>query len=118
ADGKVASLFQSSLQPSKALSLPSEKESFQVSPPDGAEKIFVIVTAERQAPLEKLLQSPDNVQAILDEVARIRQSTSSLGEAPEKPAPIGGVTRGRNSSVQATEYDGQSSYVKTIRIEH
>ena len=76
------------------------------------------MTAERQAPLEKLLRSPDNVQAILDEVARIRQSTSSFGETPERPAPIGGVIRGKNSSAQATEYGGQSSYVKTIRIEH
>jgi hypothetical protein len=117
-DGKLSPLLQSTLRPGESILLPSESEAFQVSPPGGTEKIFVIVTAERQTRLERLFKSPDDAQVILDEVVRIRQSTSTLAEAPEKPAPMGGVTRGKDLAVQGSEYEGQLSYVKTIRIEH
>ena len=117
-DGKLSPLLQSTLRPGESISLPSESEAFQVSPPGGTEKIFVLVTGERQTRLERLFKSPDDAQAILDEVARIRQSTSALAEAPERPAPMGGVTRGKNLALQGSEYEGQMSYVKTIRIEH
>ena len=117
AEGEVEVLSQGPLRSGSYLQLPSEKETYSVTPPKGTEKIYVIMSTDRQRTLERLLTNTKDSQPILDEVARIRQSTSTLAENPERPAPMGGVTRGMTVT-QASQFGGLPSYVKTIRIDH
>ncbi len=121
--GKLTVLFQGPLKAGRPLSLPSEQDSFKVEPPSGTERIFVMVCAERLPNFEKALSGLEKgnpgarSSAILDEIARMKQSLSGLAEAPEKPVPMGGVTRGA-TQLLATEFRGGSTYVKTIRFDH
>jgi hypothetical protein len=118
-DGTVAVLEKEAFPENTAMILPSQYETFTVTPPSGTEKIYVVVTATRQVTLEKLLaKSQKDAEAILDEVKRIQQSESTVTEVPQKPVPIGGVARGGMESLQATQFEGKKTYVQILRLVH
>ena len=124
-EGIVKLLTRLSLRANTPLFLPAQDDSYTIAVPSGTEKIFLVISPGRQANLENCLdllteQKGDRLktsQAVLDEVASIRQGASRVAEAPERPVPMGGVTRG-SKQIQATEFHGQSTYVKTIRLDH
>jgi hypothetical protein len=117
-NGSVAVLFQGEVKEGQLISLPSEKKSFQVTPPDGTERIHVVVAKSRQAALEGLLKRlPTNSQTVIDELARMKATLSTVAEAPEKPVPMGGTFR-TMPDMKVAEFTGQDSYVKTIRLDH
>jgi hypothetical protein len=98
--------------------LPADGQSFQVSPPEGTEKIHVVVSAKAQTALESQFKGlPQKSTAVLDEWTRLKTALLSIAEAPEKPVPMGGVTRGI-ADVKVTEFHGSAAYVKTIRFDH
>ena len=124
--GIVSVLSRTTLAQGASIYLPAADDSYSVgSSAKGSERIYVVVSLDRQKVLEKLLDNLVTAKgdgraesdAILDEIARIKQSLSSLAEAPERPSPMGGVTRGPKPPT-ATEYSGQATYVKTIRFDH
>lgn len=118
ADGTVEVLEQDLYPEGLSWILPSQSEAYTITPPSGTELIYVMVTSSPQGKLDTLLaKSKKDRDAILDEVKRIQLSVSTIAEAPQKPVPIGGVFRG-GSTLQATQYEGQSSYVKIIRLQH
>ncbi len=117
ADGTVDVLEQDVYAEGDSWILPTQSDAYTITPPSGTELIYVIVTSSPQGKLNTLLaKSKKDRDSILDEVKRIQQS-GSIAEAPQKPVPIGGVFRGGNT-LQAIQYEGQSSYVKIIRLQH
>ena len=118
-DGTVAVLENDTLLEGDAVLLPSQRETYTITPPGGTELMYIIVASSPQAKLDALLaKAKKDNDAILDEVKRIQLSGSTIAEAPQKPVPIGGVFRGGTTSLQAVQFEGQSSYVKIIRIKH
>lgn len=116
--GAVTVLFQGAVKAGQTVTLPAVGQSFQVSPPKGTEKIHVVVSAKAQTALEAQLKGlPQNSTAALDGLSRLKTALLSIAEAPEKPVPMGGVTRGIND-VKVTEFHGSAAYVKTIRFDH
>lgn len=116
--GAVTSLYQGAVKAGQVLTLPTEGQNFEVSPPKGSEKIHVLVSSKPLSSLDPLIKGlPKNSRAVLDEVTRIKTALLSIAEAPEKPVPMGGVTRGM-PDVKVTEFKGAESYVKTIRFDH
>lgn len=128
-DGTVAVLFDAKLNAFEPQELPGTGDDalFVLSPPDGTDKIHVIVSdgpikniEPLLAKLEKEGNSPSASRGVLDEIARIKQNLSPVTEKPSKPAVMGASTRAliAPSSNTTTEFAGASLYVKTIRIKH
>lgn len=125
ANGALALLSRTHLRANMPIFLPAQDDSYTISAPSGTEKIFLVISSASQKNFEKLLDSltentgseAKKTQDILDEIDRIRQSISSLAIEPERPAPMGGVSRGAKK-ILATEFSGENAYVKTIRIAH
>jgi hypothetical protein len=128
-DGLVCQMYGGRLKAKNAIFIPSGEgeDCFILGPPDGVEKIHILVTAVRLDKLEqslaKLLKDTDPASAskkVIDEVSRVRQALSSFAEAPSKPAVMGASTRflAAKAESEAIEFSGASTYVKTIRITH
>jgi hypothetical protein len=128
-DGVVCQMFSGRLSARKAVFIPSGEgeDCFILGPPDGVDKIHILVAAVRLDKLEQLLaklpKDTDPASAsrkVIDEVSRIRQALSSFAESPSKPAVMGASTRflAAKAESEAIEFSGSSTYVKTIRIAH
>jgi hypothetical protein len=128
-DGLVCQMYAGKLKAKNAVFIPSGEgeDCFILGPPDGVDKIHIIVAAARLDKLEqslaKLPKDADQASAsrkVIDEVSRVRQALSSFAEAPSKPAVMGASTRflAARAESEAIEFSGASTYVKTIRIAH
>jgi hypothetical protein len=118
--GSVSVLFKGVVKSGEELLLPGESSLYSVGPPGGSERIVFVIALRPMNTLEALLShlaEADGAQKALDEIARIKNSLSSLAEAPEKPVPMAGTARHLVDST-VTEFDGQDTYVKTIRLDH
>lgn len=92
--GTVQVLYQGQSKAAQALILPDEKHNYDVSAPDGTERIHVIVSLKRQDAFEASFKAlPRGSAATLDELAKLKNSLLSLAEAPEKPVAMGGTAR-------------------------
>jgi hypothetical protein len=117
-NGEVAVLYQGAAKDGAPVILPSETEAFEVTAPDGTEKLHVIFTGKAVSSLQSLYKTlPKTSAKLLDALAAYKTSLSSLAEAPEKPAPMGGTHRGLTDATM-TEFRGKDAYVKTIRFDH
>jgi hypothetical protein len=128
-DGILCQIFGGRLRAKDAIFIPSgdDEDCFVLGPPDGIERIHILVSAIRQEKLEqlsaRLSKDADKATAsrkTLDEMSRVRQSLTSFTEAPSKPAVMGASTRflAERAESEAIEFSGASTYVKTIRISH
>ena len=127
-DGTTNVLWDSEIQGKSPVLLPSEENFFVLGPPDGTEKLHVIISGEPLKHLSALLDkckkhigSAEISRQVLDEVGRLKISLSSFTEVPVKPAVMGAATRGLSSeqlSATAIAYSGAAVYVKTVRIKH
>lgn len=119
ADASFATLANGQITGPGGLFLPSEMETFTVTPPSGTETIYVVLTKDRQSGLEKLLsKKKKDANAIVEEVKRIQRSTAESTEIPQKPVPIGGAYRGEAESMQASQFEGRETYVNILRLKH
>ena len=124
-NGKISILSKSRATANVKLVFPSSEEDFEIQSPSGTERFFVIISAHAQTSLDKVLKSisgdgkadASSMSKVKDEILRIRQSLSGVATEAEKPAAMGGVTRG-NTSREATQFEGRSVYVKTITIKY
>jgi len=122
--GKIQLLKNSSLAAKKAVIVPGRGTDIEIEAPSGTEKIYVLVSA---APAEKIQKKIAGVKdgecvadakGLKDELLSLKSSLSSLAELPEKPTTMGGTVRGTSPKDTAVEYDGASTYLKTITIKH
>ena len=126
-EGMATVLYNGKVPSSHKVMLPSDDETFTVTPPAGMEKIHLVVCATEQKKLAQLIEKLDSAKEaktaskkVIDEINRVKLSVSSFAETPVKPASTGGVTRGLGASTAETysEFTGANEYVKTIRISH
>lgn len=116
--GQVSVLYQGVVRASEPVFLPSVDHSFEVTAPSGTEKIDVVVSRRPQTALEASFRRlPVASAAVLDELSRLKTTLLSIAEAPEKPVPMGGVTRGLED-LKMSEFHGSDTYVRTIRFDH
>jgi hypothetical protein len=124
-NGMLSILSNSPLRAKSELVLPSSEEDFEIPSTGGTERFYIIISAHPQASFEKVLKSisgkgeasTDAVSKVQDELLRIKQSLTGVATEAEKPAAMGGVTRG-SVPQEATQFEGRSLYVKTITIKH
>lgn len=123
--GTISILANSSLKAKIPLTLPSRDQDFVIESAPGTDRFYVIVSRNAQAPLEKALKALSGggeadataMAKVKDEILRIKQSLSTVASEAEKPAAMGGVTRG-SAAPEATQFEGRSTYVKTITIKY
>jgi len=108
--------------------LPARQEKifgpFVTEEPSGTETIYVIMSLERQANLESLIQNfnnnPGSRQSsnnLYREVVSLQNRVSRLGEPASSYIPSGGTTRG-STQQYVTRFSGNSLYVRAITIRH
>lgn len=112
----LITFYNDKIDENKAIYFPSDTSYFKIGPPSGREKFYILTSYKPFKQFEEHLSKNDNTK-ILDFISRLKNEKSLLAEAPEKPAPMGGVSRSTGELV-ATSYSGDSSYVKTIRFKH
>jgi hypothetical protein len=118
-DGSLSPICSITLDANSALMLPSPDETYTITPPGGTEYLYVLVSSARQTALEKLLKARTvDANAVLEEIKRIQLTGSKLTEVPQKPVPMGGVSRNRLEFLKATQFEGKGSYVQIIRLDH
>jgi hypothetical protein len=92
--------------------------------PPGTDTLYVIMSLEREAELEKLIQnyknnpglrqSTDNLER---EIIRLQTTVSGVGEPTSKWIPGGVSTRG-NTEQYVTRFTDKKMYVRPITIRH
>ncbi len=112
----IVPFYHSKLEMNKEYFFPAKDAHFQIEPPNGQEKFYIIISSEKMQKIESMLYSKDTVE-LLDEIIKLKQSKTSFAQAPERPVPMGGVSRG-GEKLEASAFSGDSSYVKTIRFKH
>ncbi|OQY38980.1 MAG: hypothetical protein B6229_04650 [Spirochaetaceae bacterium 4572_7] len=113
---KIIPFYHAKLEINTEYYFPGSFSYFQVEPPNGKEKFYIVISKDKISSIENSLSNNDN-DKLIDDILRFKQEKNSFTDAPEKPAPMGGVSRGVESS-KAVNYSGDSSYVKTIRFNH
>ena len=97
----------------------------QLTPPTGAESIYIIVSAGTQKELENKIAaltadagSRKAGRDLINEVFNLRRDISKLKENAEKPVAMGGAFRKMGEPIPGISYSGAEVYVKTITINH
>ena len=96
--------------------------------PPGTETIYVIMSLERQAALERLIQNHKNnpgsrqhINSLLREIGRLQNTAAGLGEPPSVYIPGGGTTRSVSGELiveYMTRFTERNNYVRPITIRH
>jgi UTP:GlnB (protein PII) uridylyltransferase len=100
---------------------------FTIEEPSGAETLYVIMTLNRQTTLESLIQTHSsnpglrqNTDNLRNEVVRLQNEASGLGEPASVFIASGGTTRtaGVSPETYVTRFSERNMYVRTITIRH
>jgi hypothetical protein len=125
------------IAPGSQVFLPEGSQWYELDAHPGAEKFFMLVSAERLERLEELCgrhvtlkdksETQSSADAILDEIKRLRQKHKQLSAPAEKPVRIGGSVRGEQPSSSsaapdvtplAAEVTAAGFYSRTFSIDH
>jgi len=96
----------------------------EITDPAGTETLYVIMSLERQAQLESLIQtynanlnSQQNASNLYYEVVRLHNEAAKLEESVNTFIASGGTTRG-NAEEYVTRFTNKDTYVRAITIRH
>lgn len=99
-------------------------DEIELTEPSGTETLYVIMSVERQAKLESLIQafnnqpnSQQNKNNLYNEVINLQNTVSKLGEPASSFIASGGTSRGLTPE-QVTQFSGKNIYVRPISIRH
>ena len=82
----------------------------------GTIRYYVVVSSTPRANLDRRgTLSGAQHTALIDEIQAISAGLSIAAEAPELPVRMGGGTRG-SAAINAYQYEGEDTYVKTVVI--
>lgn len=107
----------------------------------GIEKIHIVVSSESQDTLKTLVAAAQksgatktDINSLLEEISRLKKDNSKISMTPVKPASVGASSRSTtgtdfssfnsssssstNSSITNTEFSGNTTYAKTLRIKY
>jgi hypothetical protein len=97
----------------------------ELTPPEGTETFFVVVSAVAQRKLDQALEaykrnpnSPRAARVVMNEVFALRRDISALDQHPEQPVYMGGAFRGGDPLITGLRFSGSASYVRTFNISH
>jgi hypothetical protein len=123
-----ADYYSSASPTAKKITIPAEPERFELVPPPGQEKLYLLASSARLMDLESLtkqyLENPDNPErkgAVLQELKKLRRMHSKLTQTTETSVPVAGTvrTRGENDNTfEAIKVNAVDFYSKTLRINH
>jgi len=119
----------SSSQPSDQIfRIPPDSARFELMPPAGQEKLYLLASPTRLNKLEKLtaafMQQPDDTNRradVIKELKLLRRQHSSLAQKTETSVPVAGTIRSRGTdddSFKATQVNAEGLYSKILRINH
>ncbi|MCL7489072.1 MAG: DUF4384 domain-containing protein [Desulfobulbaceae bacterium] len=108
--------------------IPPDTARFELMPPGGQEKLYLIASPARLTDLEYLtaafLRKPDDKNlraAVIKELKLLRRRHSSLSQKTETSVPVAGTIRSRggdNGSFEATHVIADGFYSRILRIKH
>lgn len=133
--GEVAFLFPgekdfySKVAPAdRVFRLPADTDQFELTPPGGQEKLYLLAAANRLGKLEEVtaafLAQPDDPrrkEEVIKELKRLRQEHSTLAQTTETSVPVAGTIRSRGvlfDSFEATRVNAVDFYSRILRIDH
>ena len=98
--------------------------SFEITDPPGTETLFVIISNKKQQKLEDLIKnfndnpgSIRNSDNLREELAKLQEEVSGLGQPGIDFVPGGGTSRG-SLQEYVTRFSNKETYVRPIRIQH
>jgi hypothetical protein len=95
----------------------------QLLPPSGQDMIYIIVSRNPEAELERRIAAYErdsafrNGRNIINSVMSLRRDYLNLAEAPERPVQLGGTFRGTEVP-EGKSYSGADRYIGTILLNH
>jgi hypothetical protein len=108
--------------------IPEADKRFELVPPPGEEKIYLLASSSRLTELENLTAAylldrtnPERRAAVLQELKSIRRRHSRLAQTTEISVPVAGTIRTRgekDDSFDAFEVETVDFYSRTLRINH
>ena len=108
--------------------IPADTDRFELTPPGGQEKLYLLASSSRLEQLEKLTadfladpKNPARKAPVLNELKRIRRQHSKLAQSTETSVPVAGTIRSRGvlfDSFEATKVNAPEFYAKILRINH
>ena len=121
--------YYNSGQPSdQVFRIPPDSARFELMPPDGQEKLYLLASPKRLTKLEELtamfLKQPGNTGRradVIKELKLLRRQHSTLRQKTETSVPIAGTIRSRGvntGSFEATQVNANGFYSKILRIDH
>lgn len=121
--------FYSKVEPAERIfRLPADTDQFELTPPGGQEKLYLLAAAQRLTRLEEVTAlfldqpaDPLRKEAVIRELKRLRQEHSSLAQTTETSVPVAGTVRSRGvlfESFEATRVSAAGFYSRILRIDH
>lgn len=121
--------FYSKVVPAdRILLLPTDEDLFELTPPSGQEKLYLLAAASRLDKLEEataaFLDQPDDPlrkEEVVKELKRLRQEHSTLAQTTETSVPVAGTIRSRGvlaDSFEVNRVNTASFYSRILRIDH
>jgi len=108
--------------------IPADKDRFELTPPGGQEKLYILASSTRLIRLEKLTavyvenpRDPVHKASVINELKQIRRQHSKLAQSTETSVPVAGTIRSRGipfDSFEATKVNAADFYSKILRINH
>jgi len=108
--------------------IPAKSDHFELVPPGGQEKLYLMASGHRLENLEKLTEKymenrddPEKKAAVLQELKKIRRQYSTLAQTTETSVPVAGTVRTRGDqdySFEAIKVNATDFYSKVLRINH
>lgn len=111
----------------KVLRIPPDTARFELMPPAGQEKLYLLASPERLTRLENLTaayqEKPDDADRradVLKELKLLHRQYSSMSQKTETSVPVAGTirTRGTDDSFDAVQVNADSLYSRILRINH
>ncbi len=108
--------------------IPADTDRFELTPPGGQEKLYLLASPVRLTSLERLtgkfLEQPGDASrraAVIQELKRIRRQHSRLARTTETSVPIAGTVRSRGAlfdSFEVTKVNAPGFYSRILRLDH
>jgi len=123
--------FDSSTYLNTQTFIPAGENWFTLDSVSGTERFYLLASSKRLSRMESLILAYQKaaqgkgsdggaLQAVLDEISRLRTAHSQLTTAAEKPVTIAGAMRGGNGAVamRGTRIEASDFYIRTFRLQH
>jgi len=108
--------------------IPADTDRFELTPPGGQEKIYLLASPSRLSDLENLtakyLAKPNDSArraAVIQELKRLRRQHSKLARTTETSVPVAGTVRSRGSlfdAFEVTKVNAPGFYSRILRLDH